>query len=154
MKTICTTLLFLFGTVTISLAQKSYDDIVKQFASQPRAEYVRLGSFALKLARVFASREEAAFMRGIRSINVLSLDECDPQVKEAFRREALLLSESGLELLAEVAENQDHVRVFADIHNDKIRNFVVVSVGENPSLIQIKGLIDLAYMEKLVSDNT
>ncbi len=154
MKTICTTLVLLFGTVTISFAQKGYDDIVKQFASKPQAEYVQVSSFALKLARVFVPREEAEFMKGIQSVNVLSLDECDHEVKEAFRKEALTLSENGLELLAEVTDNQDHVRIFADIHNNKIRNFILVSVGEDPCLIQIKGFIDLAYMDKLVSDNT
>ena len=64
------------------------------------------------------------------------------------------LSEKGLELIAEVSDESDQLRILAEVHQDKIHRFVVINVGEEPCLIQINGRIDLSCMDELVSQNT
>ena len=154
MKKIFITCLLLAGTALVSYAQKDYDNLVFQFSSQPAAEHIRVGSFAMRLAEAFADKDDARFIRGIRSVSVLSLERCDSNVKEAFRQQARRLSEKGLELMVEVSDEGDQLRILAEVHQDKIHRFIIINVGEEPCLIQINGSIDLSCLEELVSQNT
>ncbi|MDD4919926.1 MAG: DUF4252 domain-containing protein [Bacteroidales bacterium] len=154
MKKTFITYLLLAGTVLVSYAQKDYDDLVLQFSAQPAAEHIRVGNLAMRLAQAFAEKDDARFIKGIRSVSILSLEDCDLNVKEAFRQQAQRLSEKGLELMAEVSDQGDQLRILAEVHKDKIHRFIVINVGEEPCLIQINGCIDLSCMEELVSQNT
>ncbi|HNR28165.1 MAG TPA: DUF4252 domain-containing protein [Bacteroidales bacterium] len=153
MKKIFITCLLLAGTVLVSYAQKDYEDLVQQFSCQPAAEHIHVGSFAMRLAEIFADKDDAQFISGIRSVSILSLECCDINIKEAFRQQAQRLSEKGLELIAEVSDESDQLRILAEVRNDKIHRFIVINVGEEPCLIQINGSIDLSCMEKMISQN-
>ena len=154
MKKIFITCLLLAGTVLVSYAQKDYDELVRQFSIQPAAEHIRVGSFAMKLAELFVDQDVERFIKGVNSVSILSLECCDSNVKEAFRQQAGRLSEKGLELIAEVSDESDQLRILAEVHQDKIHRFVVINVEKEPCLIQINGRIDLSCMDELVSQNT
>ncbi|HHV04349.1 MAG: DUF4252 domain-containing protein [Bacteroidales bacterium] len=154
MKKIFLTIMLVAGNILVSYAQRDIQDIILQFSMQPRVEHIHVGSLAMKLAQAFASEEDAPFIKGIRSVTVLSLENCDENVKNAFRKQAGNIHENGLELLVEVTDESDEVRILAEIRKDMIKRFIVISVGEDPYLIQINGHIDMSYMEELVSQNT
>jgi hypothetical protein len=154
MKKTLFTVLLLIGTLTMSYAQNQLKDIVLQFASQPKAEHIHVGGLMMQIAQIFADDNESEFIRGIRSVSVLSLENCDQEIKDAFSKQVENFNEDNLELLAEVTEQSENVRVLAQIKDETIERFVVIITGDDASLIQINGKIDLVHMEELIAQNT
>ncbi len=154
MKKTLFTVLLLVGNLTMSYAQNQLKDIVLQFASQPKAEHIHVGGLMMQIAKMCADDEESEFIRGIRSVSVLSLENCDQEIKDAFSKQVEHFNDKDLELLAEVSEQSENVRVLAQISDETIERFVVIITGDDASLIQINGKIDLVYMEELIAQNT
>jgi len=154
MKKTLLTVLLLIGNLTISFAQNQLKDIVLQFASQPKAEHIHVGGLMMQIAQMFADDDESEFIRGIRSVSVLSLENCDREIKDAFSKQVEKFRDDDLELLAEVVEQTENVRVLAQIDGETIERFVVIITGDDASLIQINGKIDLVHMEELIAQNT
>lgn len=153
MKKTLFTLLLLVGTLTISYGRNQLKDIVLQFASQPKAEHIHVGGLMMQLAQMFTDDQEAEFIRGIRSVSVLSLENCDREIKDAFSKQVENFNDDDLELLAEVSEQSENVRILAQINDEIIERFVVIITGNDASLIQIDGKIDLVHMEELIAQN-
>jgi len=154
MKKTLFTVLFLIGNLTMIYAQNQLKDIVLQFASQPKAEHVHVGGLMMQIAQIFVDDAESEFIRGIRSVSVLSLENCDQEIKDAFSKQVENFNDDNLELLAEVTEQSENVRVLAQIKDESIERFVVIITGDDASLIQINGKIDLVHMEELIAQNT
>jgi hypothetical protein len=154
MKKTLITLMLLTGSFALSQAQNRLSDIELQFASQPNVEHIRVGGLMMKIAQIFADEPESEFIRGIRSVSVLSLENCEENVKESFRKQVEKFRDDDLELLAEVTDQTENLRVLAQIKGETIERFVVIVTGDDPTLIQINGKIDLVYMEELIAQNT
>ena len=154
MKKALITIVLICGNLFVSFAQQDIRDIFQQFAAQPDVEHVRVGSFLMKMAQVFSDDQDTPFMKDISSVTVLSLENCKENVKNAFRIQAGKIKENGMEVLAEITDGSDEVRILALVKNQKIERFIVINTGADPCLIQIEGCIDLSHMEELVSQNT
>ncbi|MFA5443969.1 MAG: DUF4252 domain-containing protein [Bacteroidales bacterium] len=154
MKKTLFTVLLLIGNLTLSFAQDQLKDIVLQFSSMPKAEHIHVGGLMMRIAQVCADDQESEFISGIRSVSILSLEHCDQNIKEAFGKQIEKIRDNDLELLAEVTEESENVRILAQISDDIIERFVVIITGDDASLIQINGKIDLVHMEELIAQNT
>ncbi len=153
MKKFILTLLLTLCAFALVQAQNSYEEIYKRFSHKANVERVDVGSFLMKLATALSDDEETRFMKDIRSISVLSLESCDEQVKEAFRKAVGKSPETGLVLLTEVSDESENLRVLAKMNKKHISQLVIVSTGNEPCLITIRGKIELNDVRKLVSDN-
>lgn len=85
----------------------------------------------------------------ISSIRVLSLEDCSDAVKQRFNNSLLQFNDDQYELFLSANEEDEKVRLFLKFKNNKIREMVVMTMGESPTLVQLKGKINLSDIEDL-----
>ena len=153
MKKFFLTLIMTLCAFALVQAQNSYEEIYTRLSREANAERVDVGNFLMKLAVALSDDEETRFMKDIRSISVLSLESCNEQVKDAFRTAVGKSPETGLKLLTEVSDESKNLRVLAKMNKKYISQLVIVSTGDEPCLITIRGKIELTDVRKLVSTN-
>ena len=85
----------------------------------------------------------------ISSIRVLSLEECSDAVKQRFNSSVLRFNDNQYELFLSSNEEDEKVRLFLKFKKNKIREMVVMIMGESPALVQLKGKINLSDIEDL-----
>lgn len=147
-------LILLAGLLCVSAfcqSRISIETLYNNFHQEKNVEKVNLGGLLLLAAKPFIQKE----LKGskISSINVLSLDECSNDVKLRFNDLAGRLNDDKYELLLKTNEQDEKTRIFVRIKNEVIREFVIVSMGDEPVLVSIKGKIRPDDVQKLVNSN-
>ena len=85
----------------------------------------------------------------ITSISVLSLEECSPDVKNRFNKSALDFNDDEYELFVSANDENEKVRIFFKFQKEIIREMVILTMGDNPALIQLKGKILPSEIESM-----
>lgn len=150
---------FLFIAVLTALsisvtAKDDYGILFSKYAKEGNSESIRLGPLMMSFARMAADdNEDTQFLSHIKSIQILSLDECSENVKANFRRDVEKISTDGGELLMEIEDGEDQLQIFAHKNGDTITSFVMINVGDDPCLLKMTGSIQESEISKLVSEN-
>ncbi|MDR2234226.1 MAG: DUF4252 domain-containing protein [Tannerella sp.] len=148
-----------FQTVTVWLtvlllfcptihAQKSVDQLFNDFSKEENVQHVGIGGFTMTIAGLFHD------VMGVKGIEVLSFDECDNAVKERLNREIAALKDSRYETMISVNENKERTKILVKIEDELIRELIVVTSGDDPALVRIKGKIKPSDIEKIVNENS
>lgn len=148
------TLVLLCSVLSVSVfcqSQISLSSLYNTFSQEENVEKVNIGGLLMFMAKPFVSKYAKDCK--ISSVKVMSLDECSPEVKLRFNRLADMLQDDKYELLLKSNEKGEKTRIFMRFQNDAVRELVVVSMGDNPALISIKGKIKPEHVQKLMNEN-
>ena len=88
-------------------------------------------------------------LKGTDSVQVLDLSSCSSNIKDDFAKKVKTLKDEGYETLVRSNENGENVRVLVKIKNEEIRELVVISTGNDSSLVKIKGKFKKSDIAKL-----
>ena len=144
--------MLLCGLLSLSAfgqSQVSFDRLYRQFAQEKNVEKVKVGGLLMFLAKPFVAKY--ADWVSISSVQVLDLDGCAPDVKLRFNSLAEKLNDDKYEVLLKTNEKDEKTRILARIKGDAIRELVFVSMGEDPTIVRIKGKIKPEDVQKLVN---
>ncbi|NMB04891.1 MAG: DUF4252 domain-containing protein [Bacteroidales bacterium] len=75
----------------------------------------------------------------LSSIRVLSLEDCPQEVKERFSRSALNFRDDDFELFLNANDDKEKARIFVKIKDQLIREMVIITMGDDPALVHLKG---------------
>lgn len=130
---------------------KDVNTLFNEFSGKSGVEEVHLNSFEMSLIKSFCgSGDDSEIIRAVKSVRVLDLNACSQEVKSRFLKKADQVKFPGYELLMEVKEEQEIVRIFLKRQDDFIRELVIVVTGEEASLIKITGKIKTGLVGDLV----
>lgn len=127
-------------------AQTSLNALYNEFSRESNASNVNLNGLAMMIAKPFLENHSNS---KISSIRVLSLDECTQEVKDRFNESALRFGDKQYELFVSSNEPDEKVRIFLKFQDSMIRNMVIITMGDSPELVQLKGKIKPSDIEKL-----
>lgn len=127
-------------------SQTSLNSLYRDFSHESNVSKVNLNGMMMILARPFIDKQTDS---KISSIRVLSLDECAQDVKERFNNSALNFKDDDYELFVSSNEKEEKVRVFLKFQDNMIREMVVMTMGDSPALIRLKGKIKPSDIENL-----
>lgn len=127
-------------------SQTSVNELYQSFAKESNVDKVNLNEFAMFLMRPFSDTDTES---KITSISVLSLEECSPDVKNRFNKSALDFNDDEYELFVSANDENEKVRIFLKFQKEIIREMVILTMGDNPALIQLKGKILPSEIEKM-----
>lgn len=85
----------------------------------------------------------------ISNVEVLSLDESPQEVKQRFNAMAEKMNDNRYEVLLKTNDKAEKTRIFARVENDIIRELIIISMGEEPALVRLKGKIQPQEIQKL-----
>lgn len=154
MKTFITTIIMLIAC-QYSLAQ-SVNSLFENFKHEQKAEYQSVSPFMMKIARLFMNDDDAEsrFVKGIKSVKVLDLEECSAKVKESFKEQVSQLKLKGYEPLLTVKEDGETIKILAKTDEQSIRELLLYTVSqEECSAVLMKGKIRKEDIATIISDN-
>jgi hypothetical protein len=126
-------------------SQTSLNALYRDFAHESNVSKVNLNGFVMMLARPFMDGTDSK----ISSIRVFSLDECKQDVKDRFTDSALHFKDDRYELFINSNEKDEKVRIFFKFQDNMIREMVIMTMGDSPAFIHLKGKIKPSDIESL-----
>lgn len=145
MKHIFTVLVCCIMTMTLH-SQTTLNEIYREFAHESNVSKVNLNGVVMFFAKPFMEKQTES---KISSIRVLSLEDCSDAVKQRFNNSLIHFNDDQYELFISSNEKDEKVRLFLKFKNNKIREMVVMTMGDSPALVQLKGKINLSDIENL-----
>ena len=95
---------------------QNIDTLFSQFKDKEGADYMNIPTLMLKFMRTFTKSNNDKsyhFIKGIKSVKVLDMEDCTQEVKAEFLQEAKKLKLNGYETLVQTKENGEEVQLIA-----------------------------------------
>jgi len=128
-------------------SQQSVDRIFAEFAKEKGVVRVGLGKFTMSLASLFTD------VMGVNGVEVLSFEECNPSVKERLNTAIASLKDKDYETLLSVNEDTERTKILVKTDGESIRELIVMTSGDDPALVRIKGKIKPSDIENVINKN-
>ena len=110
MKKIIATLALII--VCQGIFAQNIDTLFSHYKDKEGADYMNIPSLMLKFMRTFTKSNNDKsyhFIKGIKSVKVLDMEDCTPEVRTNFLQEAKKLKLSGYETLVQTKEDGEEV---------------------------------------------
>jgi hypothetical protein len=128
--------------------QKNVNQVFNEFSDYATANKVSIGGFMMKIAGMFEDT------MGVEKIDILNFDNNDNRTKERFSEAIRNLKDPSFETMINSNENGERVKVMVRIKDEVIRELVVLTSGNDPVMVRIKGKIKKSDIEKIISQNS
>lgn len=130
---------------------QTVNGLFRQFKDQPEAEYKNLAPLLMGVIKTFAiDEEDDKVIKSIKSIRVLDLEECAPEIRREYARKSRTLKPSGMEMLMQVKEDEGTVRIWGKIKKEKVKEVLVLTPDK---MVSIKGRFDLDKISQLINQD-
>ena len=135
---------------------QTVNGLFRQFKDQPEAEYKNLAPLLMGVIKTFAIDEEDdkgddKVIKSIKSIRVLDLEECAPEIRREYARKSRTLKPRGMEMLMQVKdEDEGTVRIWGKIKREKVKEVLVLTPDK---MVSIKGRFDLDKISQLINQD-
>lgn len=130
---------------------QTVNGLFRQFKDQPEAEYRNLAPLLMGVIKTFAiDEEDDKVIKSIKSIRVLDLEECAPEIRREYARKSRTLKPSGMEMLMQVKEDEGTVRIWGKIKREKVEEVLVLTPDK---MVSIKGRFDLDKISQLINQD-
>ena len=153
-KTILTLAL---GIICQSTFAINIDNLFAQFKDKEGADYMNIPSLVLKFMRTFTKSNNDKsyhFLKGIKSIKVLDMEECPSEVKADFLKEAKKLNLNGYETLVQTKDKGEEVKLVAKMDEEAISELIILISGKDDcGLTLLKGKIKEEDINVMMTDD-
>ena len=153
-KTILTLAL---GIICQSTFAINIDNLFAQFKDKEGADYMNIPSLVLKFMRTFTKSNNDKsyhFLKGIKSIRVLDMEECPSEVKADFLKEAKKLNLNGYETLVQTKDKGEEVKLVAKMDEEAISELIILISGKDDcGLTLLKGKIKKEDINVMMTDD-
>ena len=127
--------------------QKNIDQIFTEFSKEKGVTRVGIGKFAMTFASLFTK------VYGVNGIEVLSFDECEQSVRERLNQAITSLNDKSYEMMVSVNEETERTKILIKTDGKAIREMIVMTLGDDPALVRIKGKIKPSNIERVINKN-
>jgi|GEM_PF-1032066 len=146
-------ILLLAVLLTLPAYSRNADEIISEFRNEKHVEYVNVGKGMTRLAWLFAPML-APSLRGVMSIRLIDLDDCDGGMKHRFGdRVRDLLSNSAYEELATESRDNERSYILARNNGTIASEVVIAHTGDACSLIVFKGKIPMSLVRGIIGED-
>lgn len=135
-RIICILAALLLLMTTNGMAQ-TVNGLFNRYEDKLGAEYRNLGPLLMGLVKTFSAdkSEEGRVIKSVKSIKVLDLEECSPEVKREFAQKARNLKPRGMELLVQMKDEDENVSIWGKTRREWVSPPMVDSRGGSLSVV-------------------
>jgi hypothetical protein len=146
MKKLLTLSIAILLTGTVLSAQTiETERLYQKYRGEKGVVSLWIPGIVMKLAASIADLEpaEAAFLRSIRSIRLLTIDDPDLYPGVNFTREASLTpGRNGYEVMMQVTSDGEDVMILGRERNGRLKDMLVLVGGDDNVMVHIKGRLN------------
>ena len=136
---------------------QNIDTLFSQFKDKEGADYMNIPTLMLKFMRTFTKSNNDKsyhFIKGIKSVKVLDMEDCTQEVKAEFLQEAKKLKLNEYETLVQTKEDGEEVQIIAKIDRENINDLIILITGkEDCGLTFMKGKIKKEDINVIMTDD-
>ena len=136
---------------------QNIDTLFSQFKDKEGADYMNIPTLMLKFMRTFTKSnndKSYRFIKGIKSVKVLDMEDCTQEVKAEFLQEAKKLKLSGYETLVQTKEDGEEVQLIAKMDEENINDLIILITGKDEcGLTLMKGKIKKEDIEVIMTED-
>ena len=136
---------------------QNIDTLFSQFKDKEGADYMNIPTLMLKFMRTFTKSnndKSYRFIKGIKSVKVLDMEDCTQEVKAEFLQEAKKLKLSGYETLLQTKEDGEEVQLIAKMDEENINDLIILITGKDDcGLTFMKGKIKKEDINVMMTDD-
>lgn len=157
--------LLLLSAAVLPAGARNVESLYERYAGKPGAESVSVGRFWINLAKLVVALQEETEMSDdetdvalktlshISAVRVADLSSCSEKVIAQFAEDVERCELGGYEVLTEVHDDGDDARILVRKDGDAITEMVVISVGDDPAIVQIEGKITEEEAAKYIASS-
>ena len=154
MKKIIATLALII--VCQGIFAQNIDTLFSQFKDKEGADYMNIPTLMLKFMRTFTKSnndKSYRFIKGIKSVKVLDMEDCTQEVKAEFLQEVQKLNLNGYETLLQTKEDGEEVQLIAKMDEENINDLIILITGKDDcGLTLMKGKIKKEDINVMMND--
>lgn len=153
MKRIICILTVLLLMTTSGMAQ-TVDGLFNRYEEMPGAEYKNIGPLLMGFVKMITaiaadnSEEGRVIIKSIKSVKVLDLEECKPEVKQEFTQKVRNLKPWGMELLIQMKDEDENVFIWGKTRRNTVRQLLIIT---DDKMVRIKGRFDLDKLANMLN---
>ena len=136
---------------------QNVDTLFGQYKDKEGADYMNIPSLMLKIMRTFTignNDKSYRFIKGIKSVKVLDMEDCAPKVKADFLQDAKKLKLNGYETLVQTKEDGEEVKLLAKMDDEAISELIILITGKDEcGLTLMKGKIKKEDIEVIMTED-
>ncbi|MBP3669243.1 MAG: DUF4252 domain-containing protein [Bacteroides sp.] len=135
---------------------QNIDTLFSQFKDKEGADYMNIPTLMLKFMRTFTKSnndKSYRFIKGIKSVKVLDMEDCTQEVKAEFLQEVQNLNLNGYETLLQTKEDGEEVQLIAKMDEENINDLIILITGKDEcGLTLMKGKIKKEDINVMMND--
>ena len=135
---------------------QNIDTLFSQFKNKEGADYMNIPTLMLKFMRTFTKSnndKSYRFIKGIKSVKVLDMEDCTQEVKAEFLQEVQKLHLNGYETLLQTKEDGEEVQLIAKMDEENINDLIILITGKDDcGLTLMKGKIKKEDINVMMND--
>ena len=135
---------------------QNIDTLFSQFKDKEGADYMNIPTLMLKFMRTFTKSnndKSYRFIKGIKSVKVLDMEDCTQEVKAEFLQEVQKLNLNGYETLLQTKEDGEEVQLIAKMDKENINDLIILITGKDDcGLTLMKGKIKKEDINVMMND--
>ena len=135
---------------------QNIDTLFSQFKNKEGADYMNIPTLMLKFMRTFTKSnndKSYRFIKGIKSVKVLDMEDCTQEVKAEFLQEVQNLNLNGYETLLQTKEDGEEVQLIAKMDEENINDLIILITGKDDcGLTLMKGKIKKEDINVMMND--
>ena len=136
---------------------QNIDTLFSQFKDKEGADYMNIPTLMLKFMRTFTKSnndKSYRFIKGIKSVKVLDMEDCTQEVKAEFLQEVQKLNLNGYETLVQTKEDGEEVQLIAKMDEENINDLIILITGKDDcGLTFMKGKIKKEDINVMMTDD-
>ena len=135
---------------------QNIDTLFSQFKDKEGADYMNIPTLMLKFMRTFTKSnndKSYRFIKGIKSVKVLDMEDCTQEVKAEFLQKVQKLNLNGYETLLQTKEDGEEVQLIAKMDEENINDLIILITGKDDcGLTLMKGKIKKEDINVMMND--
>ena len=121
--------------------------LIREFRKEKESTYMGLGRFKLGFIKLFAGDS----LVGVKSVKILSLEECSDAIKQEFNSYENTISQKKYDVIIKSCDGDDLEYVLLKTKNNSIKEIVLLSFGSSPNLILVRGNLTKNHINHFIN---
>ena len=143
----------------VELKEVTVDKLFDEMSEIKDASDMKINSFMLGMAKMFAPKEDQVFLNKVKSMRIIMFKDCSTAGKKQFEQYIKSIKIKGFQSEEDMRDEDDaenylpeKSKVFAKIKDETINEIVIADfTEEDPTLMHINGKFKLSELEELAS---
>ena len=127
--------------------KNTVEALFANFSKEKNTTHIKIGGLIMAFTRAFTDT------KGVTGVEVFSFEECDGQVKDKLNEAIKNLKDKTYETLISTTQDGENTKVLVKIKDDFINEIVVITGGNDPAFVRIKGKIIPDDIQSVMNDN-